>query len=74
MKDFLADLSAAKSYYLRMTQSSFGKGNLELVSAERAASEMSASTREMSVHIPSDDSHVYDTPHSKKPSGDTTNE
>lgn len=73
-KDFHADLSAAKSYYLRMTQSGFGKGNLEVVSAERAASEMSATTREMSVHVPSDDSHLYDTPQSMKRSEDTQTE
>jgi hypothetical protein len=73
-KDFQADLSAAKSYYLRMTQSGFGKGNLEVVSAERAASEMSATIREMIVHVPADDSHLHDTPHSMKPSDDTETE
>ena len=70
-KDFHAELSVGKTYYLRMTQSGFGKGNLELVSAERAASEMSATTREMNVQLPANDSHLHDTPQSIKPSKDT---
>lgn len=70
-KDFQADLSAGKSYYLRMTQSSFGKGNLEPVSAERAASEMSTSIREMIVNIPAENSHLHDTPRSMRPSEGT---
>ena len=73
-KDFQAELSAAKSYYLRMAQSGFGKGNLEVVSAERAASEMSATTREMIVHIPAENSHLHDTPQSMKRSEETETE
>ena len=73
-KDFQAELSVGKSYYLRMTQSGFGKGNLDLVSAERAASEMSATTREMIVHVSADDSHLHDTPQSMRRSEDAETE
>jgi hypothetical protein len=59
-KDFRADLTVAKSYYLRMTQSGFGKGNLELVAEEKAQSEMAAATREVPVHIPANDPHLLD--------------
>ncbi len=59
-KDFRADLSAAQSYFLRLTQSGFGKGNLELVPEEKVQSEMAAATREMPVHIPANDPHLYD--------------
>lgn len=59
-KDFQADLDAAKTYYLRMTQTGFGKANLEAVPAEKAQSEMAASTREMPARIPANDPHLHD--------------
>jgi len=62
-KSFQGELAAAENYYLRMTQTGWGKANLEVVQVQKAESELAAMIRQMSVHISNiDDPHLHDKP------------